>query len=427
MISGSTDIRQLSQSFIQADRASQDSYFNGRQNTFQSKIRAYSTITTKINDLQEVLKELSKGSALEEYGVTQNQEGYAKIEASGNVATGEYRINVSQLASAHQVTLDFASETDPLPASGIITLGSGGSEFSIDLSTLSPGANLADLRSAINSSPDNTGVQASIIRTGGSIKLMIGSEETGAANNLTLSTNGDPAIASIQTSIDNKTVISQAKDAIIYMGENNALELTSSSNTFDNVIDGLKIDVSKVHAEPTESLIFKVGQDSEATEKSLKGVVDKYNAVMLAIDGSKNNGLTGDATTRVLSNQIRRTVSDFNVGQMGIEFDRRGRLNIDSEKLEEFLETNPDGLTEILGGETGMIKTLSERLDTFVKGNDAMLNSAKSSLESNLDNLNDRMSRFDMRMEQQLNRYISQFSAMQTTISQMQQTSNMFA
>lgn len=426
MISGNTDIRQLAQSFIQADRASQDKYFQGREESFQSKIRAYSTISTKINDLQEVLKELSKSKTLESYGVTQSEEGFAKIEASGNVATGEYRINVAQLASAHQVTLDFASETDPLPTSGVITLGSGGDEFNVDLSTLPAGSTLSDLRSAINSHPDNTGVQASIIRSDGNIKLMLGSEETGAANTLTLTTDGDPALTDIQAAINNKTEISQARDAIIYMGENNALKLTSSSNTFDNIVDGLKIDVNKVHSDPTESLIFEVGKDSEATEETLNDIVEKYNAVMLAIDGSRNNGLTGDSTTRILSNQIRREVSEFNIGQMGLEFNRSGRLSIDSSKLSEFLDANPDGLTQQLGGENGLIKSLSERLDTFVKGKDSMLTSAKASLETNLDNLKDRMSRYDLRMEQQLNRYINQFSAMQSTILQMQQTSGIF-
>jgi len=426
MISGNTDIRQLAQGFIQSDRASKDAYFQTQQSQYQGKIRSYTTITQKVNDLQSVLSELSKNESFESFSVSQSQEGFADIEASGNAAAGEYRINVDQLASAQQYALDFASETDPVATSGQMTLGVGGDNFTIDMSTLGAGATLGDLRDAINNDAANPGVQASIVRTSTGVKMLLSSEESGAANTITMSTNGDPAMADIQAAMDGKTEISQAKDARIFMGENNSLELTSSTNTFDNVIDGLKIDVTKVHADPAEQLVFDVGQDSAATEEKLQGVVEKFNSVMLAIDGAREERLAGDSTTRLLTNQVRRDITDFNVGRFGIEITRNGRLEIDSEKLAEFIENDPDGLTQIMGGETGLIQKLDDRLDSYVKGNDSMLVSSKNSAQASLDQLNERMTRFDSRMEQQLNRYIQQFSAMQATISEMQQTSSVF-
>lgn len=426
MISGSTDVRQLAQNFLQADRASRDKQFNAQMSFFDMKIKAYTGISEKVTELQTLIEDMSAQDTFESYAVTQSQEGFASITAGNNVVPGEYKIHVDQLASSHQYSVDFASETDPVPTSGNITLGVGGDTFNIDMSTLPAGATLLELRDAINEDPNNTGVQASVVRAADGVKLILSSEESGAANTLSMTTDGDPALAGIQAAFDAKTEISAAQDARIFMGENNSIELTSSTNTFDNAIDGLTIDVEKVHTDPTEQLIFEVGQDPEATEERLTEFVDKFNEVMSAIDKSRGDRLGGDISTRMISNQLKKEIADFNVGQFGIELTQGGKLEIDSTKLKEFLENDPDGLTTIFGGDTGLLKTLEGRIDTYVGDKEDMLPSAKQSIESSREKLQDRMDRFDDQMEQKLNRYIQQFSAMQSTIMKMEQSMGLF-
>jgi flagellar hook-associated protein 2 len=421
MINSSTDIQSLAYQFVQADRAGQDQYFAKRKSGYESSLKLYRDLTSNINSLRDTVRELSANKQFEAFSVTPSAEGYADITAGTNAAAGQYEIHIDQLATAHQVTLSFASETDPMPASGEITLGVGTDQFVIDMASLEAGANLTDLRDAINSHVDNPGMKASIVRTDGSVQLMLSSEETGAANTLTMSTDGTVALAGIQTAMDNRTELSQAQDARIYLGGEGGLELTNVSNRFENVIDGLTINVTKTH-EAGESLMFTVGQDQEATKEQLQSLVDGYNKIVdTATKGDSTNN-----TARMLLNQLRTELSGSGMTLAGLELNRSGKLTINSSRMESYLETNPDGLSEILSGDTGLLTKLEDRLDTFVRGNESMLKSATNSVQSSLDLLNDRMDRFDQRMDNQLDRYIQQFSKMQSMIAQMQQTFNMF-
>src|SRR5690606_10530840 len=111
MINSSTDVQSIAYQFVQADRAAQDKLFAGRKNTYEAKLKAYNSIASKVNELKTALNDLSKSKQFEAYSVTQSAEGYAKITAGANTASGQYQISIDQLATAHQVALNFSSET----------------------------------------------------------------------------------------------------------------------------------------------------------------------------------------------------------------------------------------------------------------------------------------------------------------------------
>lgn len=426
MISSSTDIQGLAASFVQADRAARDQLFGMRQNEYNATLKAYSSISEKLTSFQTALKDLEKSGEIESFGVTQSEEDFADITATSNASSGVYEINVAQKASAHKISLDFASETDPVADSGNVTFDVGGDSFTIDMSTLGAGADLRDLRDAINSDPANPGISASIVRTNGGVKLMLGSEETGAANVVTVSTDGDPALADFDAAIAGQEEISSAKDARIFLGSNQNVELTSSSNTFDNAIDGIEITIDKVHTDPTETLTFEVGQDPEATQETVQKIVDSYNAIVSEISKQKSGALSSNSTIRSIEGQLRRDISSFGLMEMGIEVDRYGKMKIDESDFKDYLQDNPTGLSDTFSGDNGLISTLDDRLDTYLKGQDSVLKSSTASVRGRLDSLNDQMQRFDQRMENVYNRYVSQFAEMQSLISQMEQTSGMF-
>lgn len=417
MINGSTDIQSLAYQFVQADRAKQDGMFASRKRGFEDTLKLYRDLTSQINSLRDSVREMSRGGQFEAFSVTPSAEGFANIAAGKNAAAGQYQIHIDQLATAHQVTLEFGSEDDPLPATGSFTLGVGGNSLTIDLATLGPDATVRTLRDAINGHDDNEGVRASLIRTDGSVRLMLASEETGATNSLTMSSTN----ATLQAALDNRTEVSAARDARIFLGGEGGLELTNASNRFENVLDGLTLDLQKTH-QPGESLTFTVGQDMDATRERLQKLVDGYNKIVdTATAGDRTN-----STARVLLNQLRSELSGSGMTLAGLELNRSGKMTINSSRMESYLETNPEGLSGILSGDTGLLKTLETRLDSFTRGNSSTLRSATTSVQSSLDLLTDRMDRFDLQMDRQMNRYIQQFSQMQSVIAQMQQTFNMF-
>lgn len=423
MINSSTDIQSLAYSFVQAERATQDQYFSSRKTAYQDQLKAYNSIADKVEALQSTLTSLSRNTQFESYRVTQSAEGYAKITTGTNTPTGQYQITIDRMATAHQLALSFSSEDELMPTSGTLTLGVGSESFVLDMSELKEDATLADLRDAINNASDNPGIRATLVRSGGSVQLLISSQNTGEANTLSLSTSG-AEMSDIQDAIDNATEVSAAQDAQIKLG--GTLTLTSATNKFENVIDGLTIDITKTH-QPGEILTFTVAKDTEATKTQLQKLVDGYNAIVTTISGLKDSkALSGDSTSRMLLNQMRAELNQYDLYGLGLEFDRSGKLSINSERLNSYLEENPEGLSQVLSGDNGLLKSLNKRLDKFVKGDSAMLNSAKNTVQSNLDRIQDRMERFDAQMEQVYYRYVNQFSQMQTLIMQMEQTFNLF-
>ncbi|MED5526547.1 MAG: flagellar filament capping protein FliD [Pseudomonadota bacterium] len=430
--SSSFDVQSLASQYVQADRAKMDSYFSSQQTYYKNRLSAYNAISTQLTAFQDAVSKLSGSDAFKDYGVTQSDDSYASITADSNAVEGQYQLHVSQLASADQYALDFASETSTVGNSGTLTLALGSDSFSIDMSKLPAGATVADLRNAINGASDNTGIKASLVRTGTSVKLMLTSEKTGADNAMSISTDGDPALGGLDTAIAGKSQLSKAQDAIVQLGADQSLTISSDSNTLDNVIDGLTIDLKKVQTDPSETITFSVGRDMDATKKDLNSFIDAYNTLIdtikkytTAADGQSPT-LSGDSTSRMLQGQVRTLLNGADLSSMGIKSDRYGKLSLDEDKLGDYLEANPSGLNQVLGNKDGLMDKLDTMLDSYVNGSDSVFKTTISSTQANLDRLGDRMDAFDLQMQQQYNRYVSQFTQMQTIVSQMQQTSGLF-
>ncbi|MGR5543042.1 flagellar filament capping protein FliD, partial [Vibrio campbellii] len=81
------------------------------------------------------------------------------------------------------------------------------------------------------------GVNASVVRTDGELNLLLSSEETGTENAFDVSFSNLGA----GTSLD-YNALSDAEDAVIYLGGEDGLRVTSSNNTFDDVIYGVSFE-----------------------------------------------------------------------------------------------------------------------------------------------------------------------------------------
>lgn len=429
-----TDVRSMAAQFVAVDRAGADSVLARQKSYYQNRLNAYDAIAAKIQAFQTILADLKTAGKFNNYTATTSVEGYARVTASADAAAGVYSIHVSRLASAHQLALDFSSEDWLAPATGNLELSLGADSFSVDFSSLPAGSTLATVRDAINGAGDNPGVRASLVRTGGAVKLLLTSEETGAANVIGLSTTAtDP---DLQSAVAGMQTLSLAQDAEIQLGSSSPITITAASNRLENVIDGITIDLARAHTDPTERLDISVARDMEASREQLHGFVDSYNGLVEVLkkytastDGSKPI-LAGDSTGRLLVQQLR---SQFNnlpggatMGMLGLDTDRYGKLSLDGDQLDSYLTENPAGLEAVFGGTDGLMSKLDALAKPYVTGNDSVLKSRSMSMQTGLDRVADRQEVLDNRMTQVYNRYLAQFTNMQNLVMQMQQTFNMF-
>ena len=436
------DPASFSSQLVAATRAGLDKHNNTQQATVNNKIRAFKALDGKVDNLSTALKDLSKSSDLRATDTKLSSEGIIKASTTDGAIVGDYSIEVSQLAKASRIGLTFTDENVKIPNEGEIIFTVGGKPWTLTLSdtkVLPADANLMDLRNAINNAKDNPGVQAAIIRTGTDVKLVLSSEETGTAHKLdiTLSGGTSGAYSELDTALTNQTQLSTAQNAKLTF---NGIAITSQSNKLENITDNLTLELTKTNV--GEPLTLTVGRDDDAITKSLESLVSAYNGLMGRVKtatiskvetGATKNitraPLSGDSTASSMMRQLRSVFSNLPdggyLGQVGLKFDKNGEISLDKEALAKSLDKDPDILNNMLLGKDGIVDRLSTTLKPYSQSK-GIYDNRVSSLNSEIDRLQDKTAQLDVQMESLYQRYLKQFTAMQQLQSQMQQTSGLF-
>lgn len=434
----SIDPTTMAQTLVSAERQGMDQLLSKKATTIKNQLSGISTLSSKLSTFQTLLKDLNKVSTLQAQSTTLSQEGVVKASSNGQAAVGQYSLFVQQLAQAHQLGFSFASETAPMPADGTFSVTVNGNSMDLNLNTLPAGATLKDLATGINNSATNPGVQASVVRTGSSVQLMLTSKETGAVNAISsvayVPGAGGVASDDLIASIAGKSVISQAKDAIVKLGADNPLTITSSSNKLTTVVDGLTLDLSKAQAVGDAPIQLTVGQDPQAMTAALQKFVDGYNSLvgdLGKLTSREGNGaLAGDSSAKslisLLRTQIRQLPGGMTLSSLGIKSDKSGSLSVDSAALQKSLTSDPTLLTKALQGDSGLLKTLQSATESYTSRT-GIIKQRKESLQRDQTQISDKQDALDTRMERTYQRYLQQFTQLNSLMSQMSQTSSLFA
>ncbi|WP_404338620.1 flagellar filament capping protein FliD [Pseudoalteromonas mariniglutinosa] len=423
------DPANLASQYTQIERQAKDQSLNTKYNAFNNQIKAFNTLKTSLGDFFDDLKNSQKSdSSLLSNSATASNDTALSLSASGDAVTGEYDMFVEQLAQSHQLALSF-DPANPLTTDGELNIDLAGSSFSVDFASLGADANLKDLANAINGHTDNSGVKATVMRSGAETFLVVTSEESGAAN--TISMNFTPGAdangADVTAAIAGQQELTSAQDAIVQLGANSNLTVTSASNTLKDVIDGVTVNLTQAQELGDAPVHISVASDQETSKENIQGFVDKFNTLIGSIED--NDSLKRDVMAKGLARSLRNDFQGQFEGQtlfsVGIEFDRNGNLKIDNDKLEQAMSTDPEQLTAMLTGENGLMAKLEQRVEPFTKSY-GLINDKKNSLQQSLDMVVDKQQRHEYSMEQVYNRYLSQFTQMQRTIAQLESSMGQF-
>ena len=440
-MSTSIDPTSYAQTLVAAERAGRDAILKKKATTVENQLSGISTLSSGLSTFQTLLKKLNKVSTLQAQSTTLSDSGYFTATTDGTAAVGQYNLKVKQLAQSEQTTIALASASDPtavltettaLPATGsfTITLDSDTSKtMSIDLSTLSAGATVKDLVTAINNSSDNPGVRASLVRTDGKVSLLLSGKETGSANAFSVSMSGlDEVLGSTPKEI------TSAQDAIVQLGSTSPVSITSSSNKLTSVISGVTLQLTKAQEASATPITVTVAEDTSAISGSVQEFVDGYNTLMkslktLVSNGDTKGNLAGDSMVKNLMSQmsssLRELPSGTTLASLGIKSDKEGLLSLDSTTLKSALEDNPELVSSALTGTSGMLTKMNSMTETYTKLT-GTIKTRKTSLEKQQTQISDQQEAFDTRMEKVYQRYLKQFTQLSSYMSQMDQTSSLF-
>lgn len=423
------DPANLASQYTQIERQAKDQVLSTQYAKYNNQIKAFTQLKNELSSFFDALEDYQDpDTGLLTNTASVSSETSLNVTASADAVSGDYDIFVEQLAQAHQIALSF-DPTQPLSTDGELAVSLGTESFSVDLAGLPAGATLTDLASAINNHADNSGVKATLMRSGSETFLVLTSEESGAANTVstTFTAGADANGANISNAIASQQELTSAQDAIVKLGANSNITVTSTSNQLDNVIDGVSINLTQAQQAGETPIKVSVAQDNEKSVENIQLFVDKFNTLLSSIND--NDALKRDAMAsgigRSLRNDFQGEFAGKTLFSIGIEFDRYGKLSIDKGKLEDAIATQPEQLTHMLTGADGLMAKLEQRVEPYTKSY-GLINDKKNTLQASLNLVTDKQQRHEYSMEQVYNRYLSQFTQMQITISRLESSMGQF-
>lgn len=413
--------------------------------TLKAQTEALSSLRTALTTFRTSITALNSSSASVLKNIaTMNQEGIATISASASARKGTYSLNVSQLATAQQKGFGDLSDEDIKNATGTLKIDLNGESIDIemdDLNSLSDFAsaiNKADFPSAAESSSSDSsgqnGITASLMRIDGKVSLILNSDQSGAQYDIQLDTSG---MTSGQDIFAGEEIITAGKDALFTIGDSDK-EYASSSNTLDDLVDGVSIKLTGT-TEAGKPLVISIDTDATETETQIQTFLDAYNTLRETISGLTATGNATDARgafagdssisslSTEMSNLIRGVFGDQNMSKFGISADKDGKLTLDKDVLEEQLKKDPQTVADFFNGNDGLIKAMDKSLDKYLNSSTGLLKGRQETLDRQQTEIDSKTEKMNTRYDSAYNRYLKQFTQLQTLMTQMNNTMSMFS
>ncbi len=283
----------------------------------------------------------------------------------------------------------------------------------------------------------------------GTYKLVLTSESTGASNTIKLLVDEDndgtyeestserdgvglSSLATNATFDANHNVTSgysnmfqsqAAADASLVI---NGLAVTRSSNTIDDLITGVTINLLKDSSGNT--LKLDVTKNIAQVTENINSFVSAYNsAVGLAsslstVSEGQSVVLGGDSTARGIISTLRSTItrsfSGTTPSSLGLGHSKDGVLSLDTTRLEEAMNND---LQNVIDTFDAMATSLEDTLDNYIN---SVIPSRENGLSNSIDIIEDRMDNIERRLQKVELNYRQKFTLLEQTLGQLQQKSD---
>jgi flagellar hook-associated protein 2 len=418
LISGMDTATVIAQ-LMQAEAAPQQALRN-KVTTEQSVISAYQAISLKFATMMTQGDLVAKVDTWQSLSVTSSS---PKVTASATTAatSGSLTFKVAEVAAAHTRVTNQVTATDTVadPAVGLEFFDKAGA--SKGKVTFTDGT-VTGVAAAINANK-TLGITATAVGVGGGkYVLQLTAAKTGADSEFTLTGLGAGVTDSVLT---------QAADARIDVGTTSTYPVTSSTNTFTDVLPGVTFTVSEVSS---TAVTLTTQRDDKGLADKMQALVDSINAASTEIDkytasGGKTKAgvLAGDYAMRQLDSRIADSVntpitgSGNTLATIGIQLDRSGKVVFDREKFLGALGTDAaatqTAATEVAQRFADLGKSVSEPRT-------GSLTLAVARHDEAVKNLNELIDAWDVRLESRKQALTRQFSAMEVALGRLQDQSS---
>jgi flagellar hook-associated protein 2 len=392
----------------------------------QQRVAAYQSINTRFAALSTAADALGAPAGWSAYQVASTTPSVTATVTTA-ATPGELTFTVCQLATSHALVsgADGTTITDPadparfaFDATGSFTLTNTATGA---VTTVTPAdGSLQAVVSAVNAA--GAGVRAATVQVApGQYRLALTATSSGAAGAFTVTDlSGAGGLATVQA----------GQDAQIHVGPSTGgYDVTSTSNTFTDVLAGLTFTVSKTGDQAT----LTVATDAATVAGRVKAIVDAANAALDEIakqtrydaGSGKSSPLTGDFTARALGDRLLGLVSTpaggGSLADYGITLTSDGHLAFATSTFTTSFTTDPTATQAALTGSFVVpTRDLATSVSAPVTGS---LAATIQSANDQIRDLQDGIAAWDTRLANHRTMLQRQFSALEVALGAMQQQS----
>lgn len=359
----------LVEKLVNAEREVAELRLNNRQELTEAKITAYGEIKSQMSKIQTAAGALSSPSLMGATIVTSSDDSVLTATGSATADPGTYNVEVLNTAKSHALATGSYASFDEIIGTGKLVFtfgelsydGSNNDGNNITGQTINPerasktitiddsNRTLSGIRDAINKA--NMGVTATIVNDGNGYRLLMNSSDTGVENAIRIEaqdaagnalSGGLGAFAFNENQVGSGlTQTSKGEDAQLQV---NGLTITRASNTVDEVIKGVTLNLKS--ADVGKNISINVSPDTEALTESIDSFITAYNDLKSFVDDlskfdpSSNVGglLMGDSTIRTMMSQVRALISEPIVGLTG-KYRSLTELGVNTDRNNDYLLT----------------------------------------------------------------------------------------
>lgn len=432
-IGSGLDLSALVNRLVAAERQPAENRLLRREANLQAQLSAFGTVKSGLSSLSSALDTLKTLQV----GRTVSSSDSTRLTATVNQSAdlGSYSIQVNALARAQSLASEFRFDgADAEVGTGTLTLQVGDGS-SVDIVIDEDNNSLRGVRDAINQS--GVGVQASIVNDGTGARLVLTSSSTGASNTISVTVSDDDGDDADTTGLsrlasNNLEQVVAAADAEVVI---NGLTVISASNTLNNAVEGLTLNLRGTTQEGVP-LTVTVGENRGSVRNAVNAFIEAYNGVVDQVreltkyDPETQRGavLVGDGTLRSIRSRLSEGLLQAgglegseltNLVNLGIRSDRNGKLSLDSSALDAAMNRDMDGVVALLKDVSAGLK---ERVEGFSQTG-GLLDNRSEGLRTRIRDIDRQREVLELRMEKFEARLVRQFSAMDAMVGQLQNTS----
>lgn len=398
----------------------------------ENRLKLVTELETKLNDILGTVSELASTRGFRDMKLTSGDENIitGAVDPDSSV-TGNWNIEVIQLASKASVV------TNGFPDKDQTQIGTGYFKFETPEGTKEVyinGSNntLEGVAKTINSA--GVGVRASVLNDqkdpDAPFKLLISADAVGSQNGVDYPTlyflDGDQDIFFEDSR--------PAQNGKIKM---DGFEFDVADNVLKDLIPGVTLDLRQ--AAPGRTVNLGVKEDREVVVGKIKTFVDAVNGVLgfiqqqnqLNENSDTSSTLGGDSLLRSIEQRFRSLIQNPQYGlgggivrlsELGIQFNRAGVLELNNDKFNKILASDPPSVQKFLAGDgfkTGFVPALKREISTLTNSAFGTIGNRKKSLQGRIKQIDERIASKERMLEKKEVNLKNKFARLEETISKL--------